>query len=95
MYFMFNYKISNTLIGNRLCVGDHISWHSALDGTDENYQTEPFLGETNGPRLNNLIMNKKGKKKSKIRHMLVAQDSQLGSVDTPLGKVEFVQVNFM
>lgn len=83
-------------IGNRLCVGDHISWHSALDGTDEIYQTETYFKETaGGPRVNNPIMNRKGKKKSKIRHMLVAQDSQLGSVDTPLGKVEFVQVYYL
>lgn len=46
-----------------LCVGDHVSWHSPLDGSE-----------------------------SRVQHMLMSEDPQLGSVSTPNGTVQFVQV---
>uniref|UniRef100_A0A2P2HXG0 Suppressor of fused homolog n=2 Tax=Hirondellea gigas TaxID=1518452 RepID=A0A2P2HXG0_9CRUS len=46
-----------------LCVGDHVSWHSPLDGSE-----------------------------SRLQHMLMAEDSKLGSVATPNGNMQFVQV---
>lgn len=46
-----------------VCVGDHVSWHAALDGSE-----------------------------SRLQHMLMAADPQLGSVCTPNGHVQFVQV---
>lgn len=48
---------------NTLCVGDHVSWHSALDNSE-----------------------------SRIQHMLMAEDPQLGTVHTPFGSVNFVQI---
>ncbi|XP_077292516.1 suppressor of fused domain protein [Arctopsyche grandis] len=79
--------------GNRLFVGDHVSWHSALDGSDEINQTEvPDVSKLSDQISNNTVSKKKTKRKLKIRHMLVAQDPQLGTVDTPLGKVQFVQI---
>ena len=48
---------------NTLCIGDHVSWHSALNRGD-----------------------------SRIRHMLLAEDAQLRSVATALGRVVFIQV---
>ena len=46
-----------------LCVGDHVSWHSPLDGSE-----------------------------SRLQHMLMAADPQLGCVGTPNGLVQFVQI---
>lgn len=75
-------------------MGDHVSWHSALDGSDEINQTEvPDVTKLSDQMSNNTASKKKTKRKLKIRHMLVAQDPQLGTIDTPLGKVQFVQVN--
>lgn len=49
--------------GNTVCAGDHVSWHSALDGSE-----------------------------SLIEHMLLDIDPQLGSINTPCGTVDFVQI---
>ncbi|GFG39370.1 hypothetical protein Cfor_08323 [Coptotermes formosanus] len=48
---------------NTLCVGDHVSWHSALDNSE-----------------------------SRIQHMLMTADPQLGTAHTPFGSVNFVQI---
>ncbi|XP_060809106.1 suppressor of fused homolog [Amyelois transitella] len=50
--------------GNKFYAGDHISWHSPLDGSP----------------------------KSRLRHLLVAEDQQLGTVDTPHGYVKMLQL---
>ncbi|PSN35218.1 Suppressor of fused [Blattella germanica] len=48
---------------NTLCVGDHVSWHTALDNSE-----------------------------SRIQHMLMTEDPQLRTVQTPFGCVKFVQI---
>lgn len=48
---------------NRLCSGDHVSWHCPLDNSE-----------------------------SRIQHMLMTEDPQLGTVMTPFGPVAFVQI---
>lgn len=48
---------------NRLCSGDHVSWHCPLDNSE-----------------------------SRIQHMLMTEDPQLGTVMTPFGPVAFIQV---
>lgn len=48
---------------NTLIVGDHVSWHCALDNSE-----------------------------SRIQHMLMSDDPQLGVANTPFGQVHFVQI---
>ncbi|XP_075915106.1 suppressor of fused homolog isoform X2 [Petromyzon marinus] len=48
---------------NRLCSGDHVSWHAPLDGHD-----------------------------SRLQHMLLTEDAQLQTVNSPLGSVSFLQI---
>ncbi|KAF4520140.1 hypothetical protein B566_EDAN008958 [Ephemera danica] len=48
---------------NALWPGDHVSWHSALDGSE-----------------------------SRLQHMLMAPDPQLGQLSSPTGTVAFTQV---
>ena len=56
-------RISSVFSDARLCKGDHVSWHSALDTQNE------F-----------------------IQQMLIADDPQLPSLNTPFGYVNFYQV---
>lgn len=60
---MNNHDFLN-LLENMLCAGDHVSWHSALDGSE-----------------------------SRLQHMLMAPDPQLGQLRSPTGMVTFVQAS--